>query len=588
MQHFMFKTGGGFAALVLLLISLSVRVETTQAQITMGTTIITPSQSDAYLTNPGIGWQNNPYDDTKLPETVFYQNREETSWDILEPTENNYNWTPIDQGLQRAKNNNLQTSFRVFNQRDYGQPRIPNWLPNKDGGVLTGNGLVDYHNCTYQQEWAEFVEALRQRYDQTADADYIAFIDISGYGLYNEWRYMNEFYSARNNFLGKPRSLLEADASNSQATIDEMARRRLADMFIGGAATIRCEQGGGTQTVSYNYPGFENIQLVMPYAGITQSMYYVFERNESGLIAQGRAVGMRFDCMGFDAWDNPNDSTRFVGRFDRGDRDFEADVKNLYRVAPWVFEMCEGRDIRNGSGQIQFSDADAFLRFTHGNIVHDNGTEEGGNFVGGTLADFMKLAGYRLFLNRAEHDTATLAGNSFIVKTRWQNVGYAPNYPRMGQTLDVVAYLTRGGEVRASQTIAANIQPMPAANVMPGSSDTPPQYNYNGAFLTTGLAPGKYQLEIAVIDRRRGVPIRLPLAGFNQTVGRFALGTVDIFDGNPDVNNDGFVTPADAVFVINRIGQSATGDNAPADINGDNTIDDVDLQAVTGTLGQTR
>ncbi len=56
----------------------------------------------------------------------------------------------------------------------------------------------------------------------------------------------------------------------------------------------------------------------------------------------------------------------------------------------------------------------------------------------------------------------------------------------------------------------------------------------------------------------------------------------------PDVNLDGRVTPADAIYVINRLGNDpAVGDNRRADVNGDNIIDQNDVQVVLSQLGTT-
>lgn len=65
-------------------------------------------------------------------------------------------------------------------------------------------------------------------------------------------------------------------------------------------------------------------------------------------------------------------------------------------------------------------------------------------------------------------------------------------------------------------------------------------------------------------------------------------GTVCEAPFNPDVNADGYITPVDAVYVINRIGNDpATGDNAPADVNGDTSINDSDVQIVLDVMGET-
>lgn len=76
------------------------------------------------------------------------------------------------------------------------------------------------------------------------------------------------------------------------------------------------------------------------------------------------------------------------------------------------------------------------------------------------------------------------------------------------------------------------------------------------------------------------------LAGGAYTLrgGFWALPTAP--DYTYDVNGDGFITPADAVFVVNRIGQAPTGENAPADIDRDGDIDEDDANAVLALVGQ--
>ncbi len=53
--------------------------------------------------------------------------------------------------------------------------------------------------------------------------------------------------------------------------------------------------------------------------------------------------------------------------------------------------------------------------------------------------------------------------------------------------------------------------------------------------------------------------------------------------GNLDVVPDGVITLQDALFVVNRVGQPAN--NNPADVNGDNTINAADAQAVLRQIG---
>ncbi len=55
---------------------------------------------------------------------------------------------------------------------------------------------------------------------------------------------------------------------------------------------------------------------------------------------------------------------------------------------------------------------------------------------------------------------------------------------------------------------------------------------------------------------------------------------------NLDMNGDGVVSPVDAVFVTNRVGDPSTGEDAIADVNLDSVINVADLTLVLDTVGQ--
>lgn len=53
-----------------------------------------------------------------------------------------------------------------------------------------------------------------------------------------------------------------------------------------------------------------------------------------------------------------------------------------------------------------------------------------------------------------------------------------------------------------------------------------------------------------------------------------------------DFNDDGATTPADGVYVVNRVGSPLNGDTMPADVNGDGNIDSTDVDLVLGCLAE--
>ncbi len=75
--------------------------------------------------------------------------------------------------------------------------------------------------------------------------------------------------------------------------------------------------------------------------------------------------------------------------------------------------------------------------------------------------------------------------------------------------------------------------------------------------------------------------------GFARPVGtRCDIGAIEFTLGVLDVDEDGLISIEDALFVVNRTGQSATGNNARADVDGNNTINSADSTAVINAIGE--
>lgn len=434
---------------------------------------ITFTPSNDYLANPGIGWQEAiNLENPRLPETVSYR-RSEYSWAILNPQEGVLDWSMVDRDLQEAVAQGKQFSFRIYTMRgeSFGGHQMPQWVVAQGAEILDTDEPY-YSNCVYQEKWGQFVDQLRQKYDGNPN---IAWIDISGYGNFNEWSWHGQ-------------------TEVNEGSLDSQARQRLADMFIGGSATIQCATlQGGSQTVSYSYQGFQQTQLLMPYAGIQQSSRYVASRRAD--------VGFRHDCLG--SVEHTNSMLERVGDV----------INTIWRTAPVVYEFCSNPDVLASL---------PVLQTTHGSLVHDNT----GDFSVEELANLLRFAGYRFALKQATYPQELVPGLSFELSMIWVNTGYAPIYPKMGEEfVPHLLLVNDAGATVQDWSIAADVaQWMPAATI----SEAPPEYPVTQQLVVDqNLAQGAYHFMLAMIDTRTGKPIQLAISGRDE-LGRYPIGPLAI------------------------------------------------------------
>lgn len=452
-----------------------------------GQVLTLPTEYTGYLTNPGAGWQGDFSPASSLfPETVHYSARSEISWKQLNPSEGVYAWSNIDQQLENAKEDEKQYSFRVFTMsgENYGGHQIPDWVLNK-GAVILSSGEPDYSNCVYQEEWGKFVAAMIKRYDGNPD---IAFMDISGYGNFNEWSWQNQtrwddlWAQSYENNAASPATMEELDGE---------ARRRLADMFLGGAYKAhRCRSADGRiRSVDYSYQGAQKTQLIMPYAGIIQSTQYVFNVRKD--------VGFRFDCLGRD-----------------GLEDLPPEVLRIWRNAPVIYEFC-------GPSSFDMDIAKTLVEQTHPILIHNNDFEGDVN----ALQELLTSIGYRFFLKQASANSTGKAGEGLPISLVWQNLGTSPVYPGLGQNLELSLYLIdrTNGQIVMTYPVEADISSWFPAEPFPSSN--PPEYHVRVNLpLPSELAPGTYGLTLAIIETNTDTPIQLAVEGLT------ASGQLFLFD----------------------------------------------------------
>jgi hypothetical protein len=460
--------------------------------ITVESNIVTvsPFATEKYITNPGIGWQDgpDPYGILGFPETVAYSNRRKISWAVLNPKDGVYDWSALDEQLAAAQKTGKQFSFRVYTMvgEDYAGHMIPEWVLDK-GASLFPDGEPVYSNCTYQEEWGRFVNELVKTYDGNPD---VAFIDTSGYGNFNEWSWRDQQTEWdvvwENNF----------DQGNYSPagfqTLDGQARRRLADMFIGGNFQgHQCRNADGKVIQSdYSYNGFQKTQLLMPYAGIVQSAQYVFSRRPD--------IGFRYDCLGYE-----------------GRHVFEkvSDVLlDVWKTAPVVFELCKPDNVK-------VEDASWLLEKSHASIVHNNNWEYGLP----ALENMMKYVGYRYFLQEMK---VTVDGRGIDVQMVWQNLGFAPSYPKMGQNFQMNFYLLDYfGKVVYSQPITTDISSWMPSSSLPENMN---EYRVSQSVeVGNEVETGKYLVAVDIRDMRTGMPVQLAMGGRDEQ-GLYVMFPIEI------------------------------------------------------------
>ncbi len=446
---------------------------------------ISPVEINSYLTNPGIGWQMDG-SSINLPESVTYPYRPTIAWNILNPSEGVYDWSVLDSKINAAVAAGKQISFRVATMmgEGYGGHMVPGWVVAK-GAVILSTGEPDYSNCVYQEQWGNFVNTLIQKYDGNPA---IAFIDISGYGNFNEWGWHGQttWDSAWDTAYRAGKS-----TPSTMTTVDSQARRRLADMFIGGAFTTHvCKSGTTTKTVSYTYAGAQKTQLLMPNAGIDQSTQYVITRRAD--------VGFRHDCLG-----------RAYAYLK------SKEVTNVWRTAPVVYEFCS-------AGSFDLTTATTDLQNTHGSMIHNNGTKLSLT----TLQQMMLKTGYRYVLKQAQFNSQIQG--AFPLSMTWRNVGNAPAYPKMGQNFQLQVYLINAaGNIAATFPISADI-----SKWLPADPTTAPDNLINANLtLPQGIAAGMYTLKVSIVDQRTGKPIQLAFEGADAK-GMYLLSTVEVISGS--------------------------------------------------------
>ncbi len=355
-----------------------------------------------------------------VPQDVYY--RSFLSWDKLESSQGNYNWTYLNQLFNDAISKRQKISFGIMSQvpgqqnativngvniaypvylhnlmqadapdrRDYISPYENMWVPN-------------YNSEYYLSRFEALLNALATHINNTSYngipyKDALGYVDIRGYGSWGEWNMVGvanraeDFPAGRRPLAG---SLIRIVDAHKNAFPNNPLISLLA---------------------AYDGSRFSNI-LIPPAVG-----YHILTTSNTW----GK-IGWRMDSYGWsDAFVRAlaeENTTVYNGmRFDTA-------IMNRYRYAPIGGEGGCGLTVNGGPHPFWYVPRQ--VRTYHTSLLGN------GNFCGenlGSLAgrDSMRLAwkltGYRIVVESGTISSIIQKGSPLSISLNWKNTGLAPVY----------------------------------------------------------------------------------------------------------------------------------------------------------------
>jgi len=156
-------------------------------------------KSGEVVLNPGQGWilYGTPGEHNAATIALATTGYDRYDWSEINPRENVYDWSSIDDAIKRWAQNGKQFSFGIMSVNIFGDVYCtPKWVFDKGANYTMGNGenesgssskriyyIPVWDDPVYVEACKKFAEALAERYDGNPN---IAFIDIRNYGNWGE------------------------------------------------------------------------------------------------------------------------------------------------------------------------------------------------------------------------------------------------------------------------------------------------------------------------------------------------------------------------------------------------------------------
>ena len=455
-----------------------------------------PKQSDAILTNPGIGFtelqrivSNEPtnpfYGDTPIlsypdTSTVYYR----WYWDQLTTSDNpNLNEAmlqrKIDNVLQIAASVNKKVVIRFMALRGKGDPiydadvnkdssGIPCWLVQE----LYGHGLNGtschlsdkeavnmFKNPWFIHRTQEFLSALGKSYDNNKT---LLRIDVGMVGTWGEWNLSG--YASKN--------------SLSVGLDDNGYKFQNLKPYID--AVIKA------------FPKTPKVML-----GTNKGDYLSY--------ATSNGMGWRVDCLGdwSKGWNHmENGYPTMISHMTDTSTNSHPDVyfNQRWKKAAVDFEICQGSlqdwyNINNPQ-HLTYNQVQKTFDFAlkqHASLINAKSAAIPDEYQP-LVKRFLNKLGYRYQLNHLEVNNIVHIDDYLQLKSTWKNLGVAPSYTNYPVTWRL---RSANGNIVAYYTSKANI-----VNWLPADNDDnkSPTYIVNEKFKITNIPQGKYFLDVGLVE----------------------------------------------------------------------------------------
>lgn len=451
-------------------------IGTSLLQAQKGTVQFNAKETDDILRNPYSGMVNYgievSYGEREIPEYIYPGSIVylRPAWSDLEPEKGVLNLSRF----EKIRDNHLaggctQWAMRLVTVQKVGTDKdaFPAWLRKevKNGNMHKGYFEPYYGDSAYVSHFESFVNRIAEKYDGDPR---LAFVDISGLGLYSEW--------------GDPESHQPGWDNDS---IMKRDTRRLIDIYF--KAFKKTPLSISTHIIGPNL----------------EDRYEVMYALSKGAWLRRDGVGSPFFHEGH---------KKLVQKYWK-DRPI---ITEMYAIYSNYNDIKTGRN-KNWSGW-SFKDVVNQILDQHGMCAEmSRDLDISDAFLKNSSFDRLaREVGYRLVLSKAEFPQTILNGEKLIVRQLWKNQGVSKLYKKYPLRF----YLTNNAGQEVWSYIDNDFDP---TNWERGNV-----YEYHSIIpIKVNIPFGTYDLKIALVDEIGNPAINLGQEG-RDDAGRYLLGKIKL------------------------------------------------------------